>query len=179
MLEREHINWYWEDILRAQRQALSEIEKAVSTAKASLCGSCGYCRNTTKHKQILEQTTGELLALITTLNPGDRTSCVFAKTMTHELAIYRGFITDTGEYVPIHNKMDHSEYRKRYSLEHGEERAYRMINIHGGATKTKVLFCDRKSAPNALQYAMLRQLMIDAQGQLSFHFQFDTNHPRH
>lgn len=177
MLEREHINWYKEDVLRAKRQALDEITKAIASAKASLCGGCDYCRTTAKHKQVLEQTTEELLTLISTLKSGDRVCCVFAKTMTHELSLYRGFITDTGEYVPVHNRMDHSEYRKRYAQEHGEERAYRMINVHGGATKTKILFCDRKSAPNDAQYKMLRELMIDAQGTLSFHFQFDTNHP--
>lgn len=177
MLEPGHINYYREEINRAKAQALKEIEKAEIGAKTSLCGGCGYCRNTTKHRLVLAQLTEDLLTLVGTLKDGEGAKCIFPKTMNHESNFYRGFITDTGDYVPIHNRRNHSDYRKEYANEHGEERAYRMINIHGGASKTKVLFCDRKAPPNALQYNILRELMIDARGELSFHFEFDTNHP--
>lgn len=178
MLEREQILRYKEEIRRAHVQALNEITTAELVAKETLCEGCDYCLHAGKHRQILEQTTEELLALVDTLKEGERSRYNFAKVMNHEFNLYRGFIIDTGEYVPIHNKMNHSDYREKYAKEYGEERAYRMINIHGGATKTKVLFCDRKSAPNIAQYVTLRELLIDARGDLSFQFQLDTNHPQ-
>ncbi len=176
MLEQAHIAWYWEDLFRAELVAREKITEALSRAKNALCGDCEYCHITKRHARVLEQTCNELHALIESLQSGVRSSHVFPKVMYHDLNLYRGFIPDTGEYIPLH-KIDHSDYRKSYAEEYGEERAYRMINIHGRGVKTHVLFCDRKSAPNAAQYAMLRELMIDAEGALSFHFEFDTNHP--
>ncbi len=178
MIEQNHINWYWEDILRAKSIALDEIAKARSIAKQALCGGCNYCCNTARHEQVLEQSVEGLMILIGTLSPGQRSSMVFPKIMNHEINIYRAFITDTGEYVPIYRGTDHSDYRKRYAGEHGEEKAYRMINVHGSGMKTKILFCDRKAPPNQAQLSTLRELMIDAEGALTFRFELDTNHPR-
>jgi hypothetical protein len=177
MLEREHINWYREDITRARVAADGRINDSFSRAKQALCAGCDYCRNVMKHKRVLDQTYEELLSLVSSLKEGDRPIKVFAKEMTHEHWIYRGFITDEGEYIPMHFKLDHSQYRKEYAQKYGEARAYRMINIHGRGMKTRILFCDRNSAPTDAQYVTLKELMIDAHGALSFDFEFDTNHP--
>lgn len=177
MLEREHINWYREDLSRARLVAHGQIDEAVARAKQSLCAGCDYCQNMMKHKRVLDQTFEELLALINSLKVGSQPSQVFGKTMNHEGSIYRGFITDDGEYIPMHFKRDHSQYRKEYARKYGKTRAYRMINIHSHGLKTRILFCDRNSAPTEEQYRTLKELLIDAHGALGFEFEFDTNHP--
>jgi hypothetical protein len=179
MLEKRHIEMYWEEVVRANLHAQTEVDKAQELARQALCGGCTYCMTASRHRTVLCQTVNDLLSIVASLTPGLRSSQLFVKTMNHEFNLYRGFITETGEYVHIHRKMDHSQYRKEHALKYGEESAYRMLNIHGGATKTKVLFCDRKAAPSDAQYETLRDLMIDAEGSLSFHFEFDTRHPQH
>jgi hypothetical protein len=176
VLEKGHIQWYWEDIMRARITALQDIQTARTFARELRCEECMYCQSLRRHEEIIERTASDLILIVDSLREGMRPSVVFPKKMTHDLLMYRGFIEDTGRYVPLH-KQDHSDYRKEYAREHGEERAYRMINIHGNVIRTKAIFCDRKHLPSAEQYATLKELMIDAQGQLSFYFMFDSKHP--
>jgi hypothetical protein len=176
VLEKSHITWYREDIVRATLSAKADIEKALKSAKRSLCSGCDYCHIAARHKRILDQVSGELLQIVSMLREGMRPSQPFAKVMLLEGTLYRGFIKEDGSYISI-VKTDHSKYRKEYATIYGEEQAYKMINIHSRGLKTYVLFCDRKYPPSAAQYETLKDLMIDAEGALGFDFVFDTKHP--
>lgn len=176
MLEKSHITWYREDITRAALSAKADIERALADAKRSLCGGCDYCHIAARHKRILEQVSGDLLQIVRVLQAGMRPSRPFPKVMLLEGTLYRGFIEENGNYISI-VKTDHSKYRKEYANIHGEEQAYKMINVHSRGLKTYVLFCDRKYPPSAAQYDTLKNLMIDAEGTLGFDFVFDTKHP--
>jgi hypothetical protein len=179
MLEQSHIALYWQHLLSARGEALGNIKQAQENARNTQCGGCDYCQSTKKHELVLQQTYQDLLALLKTLTPGSRSSQVFSKSyMNHDVQLYRGFITDTGEYIPLNRNQEHSAYRKEYALEHGEERSWRMINIHGRGDKNCVIFCDRKSPPSQAQYDTLRELLTDAEGNLKFRFDFDTRHPQ-
>jgi hypothetical protein len=178
MLEQPHIALYWERVISARSEALGNIQEAHKKAKESKCGGCTYCHSTKKHELVLEQTYQDLLGLLRLLKPGTRSSTVFSKSyMNHDLMLYRGFILDTGEYQGLSRSQEHSTYRKEYALIHGEERAWRLINVHARGEKNCVIFCDRKSAPSQAQYDTLLELMKDAEGNLSFRFDFDTRHP--
>jgi hypothetical protein len=176
MLEKRHIEWYREDITRARATALDDIRTSRAFAKELHCEGCFYCESLDRHKIVIEETAKELLLLADTLQEGMRVSLIFPKKMTHDTLLYRGFIEDTGAYLAL-DREDHSDYRKEYAEKCGLERAYRMINIHGNVIKTKAIFCDRKAPPSAEQYATLKELMIDARGELSFYFMFDSKHP--
>ena len=178
MLKELHIRGYLESIQSAKTKAFEELQKARMSARHAMCPGCSYCISLTRHKHIIEQTYEEVSVVIYSLVEGISTNHSFPKTMFPDFHLYRGFITHRGEYIPIYGDMSHERYREEYMREHGEEDAYRMISIHGRGVKTKVLFIDRKSAPTCAQYTLLRELMIDAEGLLSFHFEFDTRHPR-
>lgn len=178
MLTRTHIEGYKKALVQATVNADFKIAEAFSHARMALCAGCDYCRIIRRHKQILDQTFTDLMTLVFALQPGMRPSQMFPKRMTHDAVLYRGFITDTGEYVPMEGMIDDSTYRKHYAEKHGLERAYRMINVHAGGASTRMLFCDRKYTPTESQYQTIKELMLDAQGALTFHFQLDTKHPR-
>jgi hypothetical protein len=177
MLEKRHIEWYWEDVLRARRTALHDIQTARSFAEEKSCQECDYCHYLLRHEEVLARTTADLILLVDSLHEGMRSTYVFPKNWKDNAMIYRGFITDLGEYAPVHDGMDHSQYRKEYEEIHGRERACRMINIRNWNGKAQALFSDRKTSPNKAQYSMLKELMIDAQGALGFFFVFDPTHP--
>lgn len=176
MLEKRHIDWYWEDITRARRSALHDIETAKAFAKEIHGENSEYHQFLSRHEEILERTTADLLVLVDSLHEGLRSTYSFSRSWIRDAMVYRGFITDEGKYIPLH-KEDHDEYRNRYAEEHGKERAYRMIDVNGQDEKAYVLFCDRKYPPTAAQYATLKELMIDAEGALSFRFVYDINRP--
>ncbi len=177
MLKKEHIDRYREAILEGGSLALETATEAERLALRCICSKCLYCRVIPRHKSVLSETTTELLILVGTLQEGERSTVSFPKKMYPDITLYRGFITDIGEYVDMFN-TDHCEYREKYIREHGLERAYRMIKIHASARKSQIHFSDRKYPPTAEQYETLRELMINAEGALDFRFVYDTNHPR-
>lgn len=178
MLEREQIALYREEITRAKTAADREIKTAITHARTCLCPGCDYCQALVRHTRVINQTFEELIKIVDAFAPGTSSSVIFPRAwMSDEVTLYQGFITDMGEYVPMYRGIDHSKYREIYAAEHGEERAHRMITIHARGVKTRVLISDRKHAPTEEQLKTLRELMIDARGNLGFHFELESNHP--
>jgi hypothetical protein len=180
VLEKHHIERYREEVLKANRIAVSDIETARSFAKEKSCEGCDYCKYLDRHEEVLKRATSELVSLIDTLQEGIRAGRVFAKLYTPDAAIYRGFIADDGSYLPLYRNMRHDELRKEYIAKEGEEKGYKLIKVHGSYRtngKAQVLFYDRKAPPSKEQLETLKDLMIDAEGKLEFRFVFDPRHP--
>lgn len=178
VLTQDHVNWYLRDICRARKAAFGEIQIAKLSARRRMCPGCQYCTAITIHRHVVEQTCDELSVVTYSLSTSCEKRMEFPKIMYHDHSLYRGFLTDTGEYIPVTGKHDHASLRKEYAAVHGLERAYKMIHIHPAGNITQILFCDRKAAPSHEQYTTLRELMIDAEGSLSFHFELETTHPQ-
>lgn len=176
MLTEEHIRSYLQDILRAHRECIEEMLIAERLALKVSCKGCLYCKSGQRHREVLQKTYVKLLLLAGSLRQGETAARSFPKKMFPGMTLYRGFITDLGEYVDMFN-TEHEKYRKEYADVCGTERAYRMITVHAMGTKTQVMFFDRKHAPTDSQYATIRDLMVDAEGGLCFRFGFDTKHP--
>ncbi len=176
MLKKEHIEWYWEDIMHARRVALADILTARTFAQETSCTGCEYCQYLLRHEEVLGRTTSGLILLVDSLQEGARGEYVFPRILEYDTMTYQGFIADDGEYLPVHT-VDHAVYREEYMAKHGKERAYRMISVRGQDDKAQVLFRDRKDEPSREQYATLKELMIDAKGKLKFFFVYDPTHP--
>lgn len=176
MLTQAHINQYTISILEAYKVGMNSVIDAERNALRVSCRGCMYCRCLEKHKEVMQYTLPSLLLLASGLKEGECPKQQIPKIMTAGKTVYRGFITDTGEYIPLFG-TSHDKFRQRYTDDYGEDRAYRMIAVHAPLLKTEVLFFDRKYPPNETQFATLRDLMIDAEGALRFNFAYDTNHP--
>jgi len=176
MLEKQHIEWYWENIMQARRTALQDILTARMFAKETSCTGCEYCQYLLRHEEVLGRTTSGLILLVDSLQEGARGEYIFPQVLERGAMIYQGFIADDGEYLPVRGG-DHNVYREEYMARCGKERAYRMISVCGQDQKAQVLFRDRKDEPSKKQYATLRELMIDAKGALKFFFVYDPTHP--
>lgn len=180
MLEKAHINWYLEDILRARRTALQDIQTARLFAKDASCEGCEFCNYLLRHEEILGRTAADLVLIVDSLSEGKRANFNFPKIYTHDTIIYRGFIAEDGSYLCVGGEEDHDHYKEKYIEEHGKERSYRLIKVsssYGTVNKAQVLFSDRKLPPSQEQYKTLRNLMIEAEGKLSFCFVYDPSHP--
>lgn len=177
MLQKEHIDFYWEGILRAKRRALDDIETARTFAQEMHCEGCEYCRYILRHEQILGKITADLIVLVDSLREQNYSvSTIFPRHFVHDEMIYRGAIAEDGQYLPFFDE-DYKESREKYAQERGKEYAYRLINVIGIGEKAQVVFCDRKAPPSEAQYATLKDLMVDAKGALDFFFVYDPSHP--
>lgn len=176
MLKEEHLKAYRINILEASATAHVEIKQAQDIARMVACEGCRYCTGLARHKHVLDTTTSELLELVRGLRPGARADRTFTKKMYPDLVLYRGFITWDGAYVDLPD-MEHDTYRARYVEEHGPDRGHQLISIHSSALRNEVQFADRKLPPTVQQYMTLRDLMIDAEGLLSFRFMYGSTHP--
>ena len=176
MLLQKHIDAYRLGILEAKRKALRCIRDAHDAAKSIHCSGCEYCTRILSDETILKKTSDQLLFHVTHLEVGTISTIPFSKSMTHDTTFYRGFITREGKYLNLWN-YDHALYRLEYIRTHGNNHAYSMIKIHPNAKVTEVHFLDYRNTPTEEQYETLKQLMIDAEGYLSFAFIYDTNHP--
>jgi hypothetical protein len=177
MLTKDHIQNYWVGILHAKRRALEDIETARKFAKEMNCEGCDYCQYLLRHEQILGKIATDLILIVDSLREGMRApGTIFPRHLIGGEMIYRGVITDDGRYLPL-RKGDYREYREEYAKEHGKESAYKMINVVGVGEKAQVVFGDRKAPPTPAQYEVLKDLMVDAQGNLDFYFVYDTDHP--
>lgn len=180
MLEKEHIDWYWEAVVFAQAHALGNIRMAQKFAESKSCSGCNYCGYVKRHTELVEEVSTRLLAIVKSLEPGMYPEKVFAKHYSPELSVYRGFIDDAGNYISMYQGMDHDRSKAMYMEEYGRERAYKLIKITGSYARNKkaiVAFADRKAPPSEAQFETLRELMIDATGELAFQFVYDPTHP--
>lgn len=180
MLEKAHIDWYLEDILRARRIALQDIQTARLFAKEVHCEGCDYCNYLLRHEEILGRTAADLVLTVDSLSEGMRSERNFPKVFTHNATVYRGFITDEGGYIVVPGSSDHDRCLEDYVREFGKERSYKLIKIsgsYGTHRKAQVIFSDRKSPPTHEQYRALKDLMIEAEGDLCFRFVYDPSHP--
>ena len=176
MLLKEHIDTYRSSVLEAKTKTLGCIKRARATARDMYCEGCKHCTRIIHDEAILNTTSDQILFQIALLREGDVPTLTFPKIMTHDTTFYRGFITSEGKYLNLWN-YDHALLREAYILTHGINHAYRMIKIHSGTRMSEVHFLDYKNTPTLAQYETLKQLMIDARGNLSFAFSYDTNHP--
>jgi hypothetical protein len=180
LLEKAHIDWYWEDILKARRNALADIQTARLFAKEVNCAGCEFCGYLLRHEEVLGRTAADLILIVDSLSEGMRSEMSFPRTFTHDTTIYRGFITHDGRYIGITGNMDHDRRWQMYAEECGKEQAYRLIKVSGSYginRKAQVIFSDRKAPPSKEQYTTLKNLMIEAQGELCFRFAYDPSHP--
>ncbi len=176
MLKQTHIDWYRTDVVRSARVAMAAAQTAERIALLGACNGCRYCEVISRHKGVLGNTKSDLLLVIDSLHDGDKTTFEFPRKMFAGYSLYRGFITVKGEYVDLF-QTNHDEYRRKVIAECGEEEAYRMITVHSSSLKNQVHFFDRKYPPTQEQYATLRELMVSAEGDLCFRFEYDTTHP--
>ena len=178
MLLQAHIDRYRKSITHAGRDALNIVQTTEMIALGCKNPGCIYCSSLRRHKALITHTTLELLSIVDSLREGMPATKSFPKKMFPDLTMYRGFILDTGEYIDLlYGGGDHSEYKERYTAEHGEERAYKMITVNANDLRTLINFFDRKYPPSTEQLATLQALMIDAEGSLNFRFSYNTNHP--
>ncbi len=144
------------------------------------CVGCSFCTYVNRHEELIEEISNRLLGIVRELTPGSYSKITFPRHYNPVFSIYRGFIDDEGKYLPMYSSMDHDKCRALYVEEKGKSRAYRLIKITGShATNQRaiVAFSDRKAPPTDQQYETLKQLMIDALGNLCFQFVYDPRHP--
>jgi hypothetical protein len=177
MLEKEHINRYWEEVMRAKQRALNDILTARAFANEKSCQECQYCQYLLKHEQVLGKTAFDLIVLIDSLSEGAAPKRVaFPRKYNRGELFYCGLIAHDGSYLPA-PKETYQEAFEEYSSKCGLEDAYRAIYILGKDEKAEVIFCDRHAPPNEKQKETLRDLLIDAKGKLRFFFVYHSIHP--